>query len=57
MLRAMREVAPDAKLVSWFYQPHSDATRNDWVYEAVKHVREVYLAKGGRLDGKGVLPC
>ena len=23
----------------------------------VKHVREVYLAKGGRLDGKGVLPC
>ena len=23
----------------------------------VKHVREVYLAKGGRLDGKGILPC
>ena len=27
------------------------------IAEAVKHVREVYLAKGGRLDGKGVLPC
>ena len=38
MVRAMREVAPDARLFSWFYQPHSDATRNDWVYEAAKHV-------------------
>ena len=27
------------------------------IAEAVNHVREVYLAKGGRLDGKGVLPC
>ena len=32
-------------------------TEMEKIAEAVKHVREVYLAKGGRLDGKGVLPC
>ena len=27
------------------------------IAETVKRVRETYLAKGGRLTGKGVLPC
>ena len=27
------------------------------IADAVEHVREVYLSRGGRLHGKGVLPC
>ena len=32
-------------------------TEMEKIADAVNHIREVYLAKGGRLDGKGVLPC
>ena len=27
------------------------------IADTVEHVREVYLSRGGRLHGKGVLPC
>ena len=33
------------------------ATASAQIAETVAHVREVYLARGGRLHGKGVLPC
>ena len=32
-------------------------TEMEKIAKTVSHVRETYLAKGGRLSGKGVLPC
>ena len=38
MVRGMRDAAPDARFLSWFYQPQPPSTRNAWVYECARHV-------------------
>ena len=38
MVRGMREAAPDAKFITWFYHPQPPSARNAWVYECAKHV-------------------
>ena len=38
----------------WVFRIYTEMEK---IAETVKRVRETYLAKGGRLTGKGVLPC
>ena len=40
MVRGMRKGNPEARLISWFYQPEPSPTRGSWVYECARHAPE-----------------
>ena len=40
LARGARAANPEARVISWFYQPEAQVTRPDWVYECVAHLPE-----------------
>ena len=40
MAKGMREADPEAKLISWFYQPEPSVERDAWVTDCAAHVPE-----------------
>ena len=40
MVRGMRAVNPEARLITWFYHPQSQSRRAKWVLDCARHVPE-----------------
>ena len=62
MAKGMRRAEPDAKILSWFYQPEANPSRREWVYECARHQPEgvkvmFNFESGGVKDQMGLPRC